>query len=239
MAGGARHVAVVIPALNEADNLSALLPEVLRLGIDRIVVGDNGSTDGTADVARSHGAEVAGAAQRGYGAACHAALQRLADDIDIVVFLDADQSDDVTLIPALIAPLAGGEADLVIGTRVAALRQRGAMTLPQRWGDRLATALIRYGWGFDYHDLGPFRAVTREALRRIDMQDRAFGWTVEMQIRAVEERLRIQQLPVPYRRRDGRSKISGTIGGVILAGYWILATTWRLYKTRAERTQAA
>lgn len=229
------RVAVIIPALNEASNLRALLPILNTLGVGQIVVGDNGSTDGSAGVARELGATVAYAPKRGYGAACFAAMERMNDEIEFVLFIDADQSDDPTLIPTLIAPIADDECDLVIGHRVANLREPGSMTLPQRFGDRLATWLIRLGWGYDYADLGPFRAIRRTSLQRIDMQDRAFGWTVEMQIRAIEERLRIRRIPVPYRRRQGRSKISGTIKGVALAGYWILSTLARLWWTRSSR----
>ena len=232
---GLSSVAIVIPALNEADNLRELLPILSQFGVGQIIVGDNGSTDGTGDVARELGAVVAYEPKRGYGAAAYAAMQKLKPAIEVVVFLDADQSDDPSLLPTLVAPILDDESDLVIGTRVPALRQRGAMTLPQRFGDWLATRLIRLGWGYAYGDLGPFRAIRRTALDKIDMKDRAFGWTIEMQIRAVEEGLRIAQLPVPYRRRKGKSKISGTLRGVFLAGYWILGTWWRLWRTRHNR----
>jgi len=229
------RVAVIIPALNEAGNLATLLPMLTRLGVGQIVVGDNASTDGTGDVARELGATVAHAPKRGYGAACDAALARMNDEIEFVVFLDADLSDEPTLLPALVQPIADDECDLVIGHRSAELREPGAMTPPQRLGDWLATRLIRLGWGYRYADLGPFRAIRRSSLERIGMRDRAFGWTVEMQVRAVEERLRIRQIPVPCRRRRGRSKISGSVKGVALAGYWILSTLARLWWTRSSR----
>ncbi len=232
------RVAVVIPALNEADNLRRLLPMLAPLRLGQIIVGDNGSTDDTASIAASLGATVEDAPDRGYGAACQAAIAGLADDIDVVVFFDADIADDPSLIPSLAAPILTGTHDLVIGNRIAALREGGSMSLPQRFGDALATHLIRFGWGYRYHDLGPFRAVRRSSLERIDMQDRRFGWTIEMQIRAIEENLRILQLPVPYRRRRGKSKISGTVKGVFLAGYWILKTWLTLYLTRSARATA-
>ncbi len=229
------RVSVIIPALNEAEALRELLPIVKRLGVGQVIVGDNGSNDGTAEVAAAHGALVASEPRRGYGAACFTAMGHLRGDTEVVVFLDADLSDDPTLLPDLARPVLEDEADLVIGNRVASMREPGAMTLPQRFGDWLATRLIRLGWGFGYHDLGPFRAIRRSSLERIDMQDRAFGWTIEMQIRAIEEGLRIRQIPVPYRRRKGKSKISGTVRGVALAGYWILTTWWRLWRSRRSR----
>lgn len=226
---------MIIPALNEAAALNVLLPILTELQLGQIIVGDNGSTDETATVARRHGATVAQEPRRGYGAACYAAMQRLRGDIDVVVFLDADLSDDPNLLPTLVAPIVAGTCDMVIGTRVAALREPGAMTLPQRFGDWLATRLIEFGWGYRYHDLGPFRAIRRASLQRIEMQDRAFGWTIEMQIRAIEEGLGIRQLPVPYRRRRGKSKISGNVYGIALAGYCILSTWWRLWRRRRRR----
>ncbi len=228
-------VAVIIPALDEAGGLRELLPLIRGVGLGCIIVGDNGSTDDTAEVSQSFGAIVAREPKRGYGAACFAAMQRVPDGAEVIVFIDADMSDDPTLIPELAGSILRDECDLVIGSRVAALRQPGSMTLPQRFGDWLATRLIRLGWGYCYADLGPFRAIRRSSLDRIDMQDRAFGWTIEMQIRAVEENLRIRQIPVPYRRRKGKSKISGTVRGVALAGYWILSTWWRLWRSRKQR----
>ncbi len=227
------RVAVIVPALNEADNLRRLLPELNDLAIGRIIVGDNGSTDATADVARQHGALVAHAPQRGYGAACHAALQLLDSDIEIVVFVNADLTDDLTLIPALVQPIIRDQCDLVIGARLPHLREPGSMSLPQRFGDRLAVCLIRWCWGYRYHDLGPFRAVRRTSLERLDMQDRAFGWTIEMQIRALQENLRIQQLPVPYRKSPTPNRIGGTIPGVTRAAVSILSTWWRLWRKGA------
>lgn len=226
---------VVIPALNEAGNLRRLLPRLAALGIGQVVVGDNGSTDGTGAVAKELGATVADAPVRGYGSACAAAISALNDTVEVVVFLDADDADDASLLPALVEPVLNDQADLVIGTRVGAMCERGAMSLPQQFGDWLATRLIRFGWEYEYGDLGPFRAIRRSSLEAIEMRDRAFGWTIEMQIRAVELGLRIWQLPVPYRRRRGKSKISGTVRGVTLAGYWILTTWGRLWWTRKQR----
>lgn len=228
-------VAVIIPALNEESALRELLPILHDFELGRLIVADNGSTDGTARVAREHGATVVSEPRRGYGAACQAGISVLDDRTQVVLFLDADLSDDPTRLPDLLDPILNGDADMTIGARLAELREPGAMTLPQRFGNGLAVRLIRAGWGHRYQDLGPFRAIRASSLRRIGMRDRAFGWTIEMQIRAVEERLRIIEIPLAYRRRKGVSKISGTLRGVVLAGYWILTTWARLWFSKSSR----
>lgn len=227
-----QRVAVIIPALNEADGLRRALPALQRLAVGRIIVADNGSTDDTAAVARAHGATVILEPQRGYGAACQAGIAALTPRDEVVVFMDADASDDPDALPRLVEPILSGRADLVIGCRDPAQCESGALTLQQRWGNWLAGRLIRLRWGYGFRDLGPFRAIRRDSLTRLAMSDRAFGWTVEMQIRALQEKLRIVQIDVPYRRRVGKSKISGTIKGTLLAGYWILKTIARLWFRR-------
>ncbi|MFQ5424644.1 MAG: glycosyltransferase family 2 protein [Phycisphaerae bacterium] len=227
-----RRVGVVIPALNEEASLRLLLPELVRHGLGQIVVGDNGSTDATAAVAREHGCTVAHAPRRGYGAACWEAMQALDSGVDVVLFVDADCSDDLSRIPDVVGPVLCGDADLVIATRDAPTVEAGALTLQQRWGNHLAVSLIRFHWGYRYRDLGPFRAISRAALDQIAMRDRAYGWTVEMQIRAIQEGLRIRQVSVHYKRRVGESKIAGTVRGTIKAGYWILATILRHWMRR-------
>ena len=236
------QVAVIIPALNEADNLATLLPMLSSMNLGQIIVCDNGSTDATPQAVRDAGAHWVYEPVRGYGSACHAGIVALADSITIVVFVDADLSDDPQRLPELVTPIAQGECDFVLGARVASLREPGSTSAPQRVGNWLVPKLIRWCWGYQYMDMGPFRAIRRDSLEAIDMRDRAFGWTIEMQVRAVELRLRIREIPVPYRRRlKGRSKISGTLRGVFLAAYWILRTCFTLWVTKRRRcsSQAA
>ena len=221
-------IALVIPALDEESAIGPLLDAVDRTLVQDILVGDNGSRDGTADVARSRGAQVVTVEERGYGAACAGALTLLPPDTDIVVFMDADGSDDPSEIPRLLAPIRTGSADLVIGSRALGTVEKGALTPQQRFGNWLATRLIARIYGYRYTDLGPFRAVRRELLDRIGMRDRRYGWTVEMQVRALQLGARISEVPVTYRKRVGRSKISGTLSGVVKAGWWILYTIFKL-----------
>jgi len=218
------HVALIIPALDEESAIGALLDGVDRTLVRQIIIGDNGSRDNTAEVARGRGATVVNVAERGYGAACAGALTQIADDTDIVLFMDADGSDDPGEIPLLLAPIESGEADLVIGSRALGVVERGALTPQQRFGNWLATRLIALLYRHRYTDLGPFRAIRRELLDRIAMRDRRYGWTVEMQVRALQLGARVAEVPVKYRKRIGRSKISGTVSGVIKAGWWILYT---------------
>lgn len=196
--------------------------------LSQIIVVDNGSSDRTAAVAASLGAMVVAEPRRGYGQACRAGLAHLAPDTDIVVFLDADGSDVPGEVERLLEPILADEADLVIGSRVLGQAELGALTWQQRWGNRLATTLIRLLFGFCYTDLGPFRAIRRARLHELAMQDRNYGWTVEMQLKALRRGLRVQEVPVSYRRRVGQSKISGTAKGALLAGAKILWTIVRL-----------
>jgi len=223
-------VALVIPALDEERSLALVLAELPRARLREVVVVDNGSTDLTADVARSAGATVVLEKRRGYGAACLAGLAHLrANPPDVVGFLDADHSDDPADLEHVLAPLERGEADLVIGSRVLGERERGAFTPVQAFGNALAAALLRIGFGARVTDLGPFRAIRWEALERLRMRDRDYGWTVEMQARALRAGLTVVEVPVRYRRRRlGRSKVTGTLRGVIGAGWKILFTIARV-----------
>lgn len=216
-------IAVIIPALNEQDGIAEVLADI-PCWVDQIIVADNGSTDQTVTVARQHNADIALAPLRGYGSACLAGIGAL-EPCDIVVFVDGDYSDYPDQMDRLVRPIIDQQAQLVIGSRALGQCAPGAMTLPQRIGNKLACFMIRRIWGRTYTDLGPFRALTRDALALIDMQDRAFGWTVEMQLKAILHQLRVLEVPVDYRARlTGRSKVSGTIKGVILAGTTIIGT---------------
>ena len=220
-----RKVAVVIPALNEAESLPGVLRDV-PLFVDRVVVCDNGSSDGTFEVAASfappHRMVVVRELRRGYGRACLKALSALKDE-ELVVFLDADGSDDAGVMGRLLDPLLDG-ADLCVSNRFTEQLQPGALSIPQVFGNKLAVFLVRLFWGFRYEDLGPFRAVRRTALERLNMCDTTYGWTIEMQVKAVTFGLRIAQVDVPYRaRKGGKSKISGTFSGVVLAGAKIVS----------------
>lgn len=219
------EIAVIMPALNEEASIGGVvtgvrkaLPETLK----QVIVVDNGCMDRTVSVAQAAGAMVVIEAQRGYGAACLTGIAWLDDDIDIVLFVDSDGSDIVADAPKIVAPIIKGKADLVIGSRSLGEMERGAMTPPQRFGNWLAPFLVRLIWGVHYTDLGPFRAIRRKSLEALAMQDRDFGWTIEMQVRAAKLGIRTIEVPTGYRRRIGISKISGTVDGVVKAGVKIL-----------------
>jgi glycosyltransferase involved in cell wall biosynthesis len=224
-------IAFIIPALNEEAALAPML-DGLRVVLDAaasvdadIVVVDNGSRDGTADVARKHGARVVNEPRRGYGQACLAGIAALSQSTEIVVFLDADGSDDPEDLVRLLAPIRDGAADLVLGSRTIAARTARAFTPQQAFGNWLATGLMRSFFGARYTDLGPFRVIRREALERLQMRDTNFGWTIEMQIKAHRAGLRVLEIPVNYRKRiAGESKISGNFMGTLRAGWKILWT---------------
>lgn len=232
------RVAVVIPALNEAESIGRVVRELSRAVLEtqvagcRVIVADNGSTDGTAEEARRAGATVVHALRRGYGTACLAALAALVPGEETVLFADGDGSDDPGDVAALLGPLQRDEADLVLGSRALGerlgLTEEGALTVPQRFGNQLATTLLRLVYGYHFSDLGPLRAIRREALELLGMDDPDFGWTVQMQARAARAGLRVREVPVRYRRRTtGESKVSGNLRGSVLAGTIILSTLAR------------
>lgn len=215
-----KRIAVVIPAQNEAKAIAKVIADVPEW-VDQIVVADNGSSDDTAALAQGAGADVISEPEPGYGAACLAGIAA-AEGADIFVFLDGDYSDYPEEMAKLVDPIAADDVDLVIGSRVTGEREAHALLPQQRFGNWLATTLIRLIWGQCYTDLGPFRAIDADRLKALAMADRNFGWTVEMQIRALEEGLRVIEVPVSYRCRIGTSKVSGTVRGTALAGCKIL-----------------
>ncbi|MBT5900727.1 MAG: glycosyltransferase family 2 protein [Opitutaceae bacterium] len=225
-------IQVIIPALDEEATIGGVVVSLREQGLTRIRVVDNGSEDCTAEVAREAGAEVLSEPARGYGRACWRGYQQLDPAVKWILFCDADGSDDLADVARLIAEAQQG-ADFVLGNRRASAAARGAMTPVQQFGNGLATTLINWGWRQNYGDLGPLRLVGRALLERIDMKDRGFGWTIEMQVRAAEEAANIVEIPVGYRRRGGgRSKISGTVRGSVAAGTIILTTLGYLWLNR-------
>jgi hypothetical protein len=221
-------IQVIIPVLNEEDAIAPIIHTLQAYGLSRIRVVDNGSTDASATRSQAAGAEVIHEPRQGYGQACWRGLQHLPKTCEWVLFCDGDGSDDLKDLPLFLDAME--EADFILGNRRATVPGRAAMTPIQNFGNGLATSLIRLGWGYRYQDLGPLRLIRREALEQIQMSDRGFGWTVEMQARAVELGLSICEIPVGYRRRQGgRSKISGTFRGSIQAGSIILGTLSNLY----------
>lgn len=225
-------VIVLIPAWNEEGAIGRVIADLPEAWHRRVIVADNNSTDYTADVARKFGATVVPAPRQGYGAACLAAIDAVLalpqrEQPRVVAFIDADYSDHAEQLPLIVGPVLDGHADFVLGSRMLRRQPRGAL-LPQAvFGNRLACFLIRLLFGRRYSDLGPFRAIRWDALRRLGMRDTNFGWTVEMQIKAVRAGLRIVEVPVDYRPRVGHSKITGTLSGAVRAGYKILWTIFR------------
>ncbi len=220
-----RRIGVVIPALNEERAIGRVLAD-LPAWVDRIVVVDNGSSDRTGAVARAAGAQVVLEPERGYGAACLAGIDHCAD-MDIIVFIDGDYSDYPQDLERIVAPILSGDCDFVVGSRAAGEARAGALTPQQRFGNWFACKLMNVFWRTCYTDLGPFRAIDARALQALQMQDRAYGWTIEMQIKAALAGLAIGEVPVRYRPRIGVSKISGTLKGAAMAGITILSLIGR------------
>jgi glycosyltransferase involved in cell wall biosynthesis len=219
------RVVVVIPAVDEEQAIGRVLADVPRW-VSQVIVVDNGSRDRTADVAAAAGATVVREPRRGYGQACLAGVGAAAD-ADVLVFLDGDYSDHPEQLADLLGPILRGEADLVIGSRTLGRRAPGAHPWHAVLGTRLCVSLMNRLIGTAATDLGPFRAITAPGLRRLAMRDRDFGWTVEMQVKARRQGLRVCEVPVDYRPRIGRSKVSGTLGGSLRAGAKILGTIAR------------
>lgn len=220
-------VDLIIPVLNEEASIGLVLKALPREWLRHVIVCDNGSSDNTMQIAASGGAVVLQETNRGYGNACLKGMEFIAQqDIppDIVVFLDGDYSDFPEELPAIIKPIIGQKADLVIGARSKEMREAGSMTPQQIFGNWLACRMIYTLYGHTFTDLGPFRAIAYQKLLELNMCDRNYGWTVEMQVKALKKQLKIMEVPVHYRKRKGYSKVSGTVKGTIGAGYKIIKT---------------
>jgi glycosyltransferase involved in cell wall biosynthesis len=219
------RVAIIIPALNEEATIASVVTRVPKNIADQIIVVDNASTDATAELANAAGARVVYEPRKGYGAACNAGLQA-ASEADVVVFMDGDGVVDPIQITDLLAPISANEADLVLGSRTRGRREPGALLIHARFGNWLASQLMRWLYGLRVTDLGPFRAIRSKVLLALDMEEMTYGWPTEMMVKAAKRGYRIMEVPVDYfRRAGGRSKISGTLRGTIMAGYYILRTT--------------
>jgi len=227
------NISVIIPVFNEEESLPKVLHDLPRHLIDEIIVVNNGCTDQTPEIAQKCGCHVVDEPQRGYGQACLSGMLALKSATDIVVFIDGDHSDHGEQLEKLIAPILNEGVDFVIGSRALGHREKGAMTPQAFYGNKLACFLMKWFWNVQYSDLGPFRAIKYDALKKLGMVDQNFGWTIEMQIKAVECGLKIKEIPVDYRKRLGKSKISGTLKGTILAGEKILRIIFK-YKFQRQ-----
>ncbi|PEN13656.1 UDP-glucose--dolichyl-phosphate glucosyltransferase [Longibacter salinarum] len=232
-------ILVIIPAFNEARAIAQVIGDVPDR-VDEVVVVNNASTDETEDNARAAGATVLTEPKQGYGYACLRGIEYArARQPDIVVFLDGDYSDHPDEMGRLLKPILNDEADFVVGSRIRGEAEPGAMLPQARIGNRLACTLMQWIWGARYTDLGPFRAIRFRDLLALDMQDQTFGWTIEMQIKAIEAGLRICEVPVSYRKRVGVSKITGTLSGTVKASAKILWTIFRFALRRGKNVPLA
>ena len=222
------QVSIIIPALNEAESIGQVVAEMPWDQIAECIVVDNGSTDGTAEIARAGGARVI-TSPRGYGAACMAGSLAASSESDILVYMDGDGSDIIADLPRLVGPIAAGEADFVIGSRIKGNREAGSMLPSQVFAGRLVGTLLRIFQGVHYTDMGPFRAIRRSSLEGMGMSELTYGWNLEMQIKAAQQGLRIREITVDYRRRiGGVSKVSGDWKASVKAAARILEVLWRV-----------
>jgi glycosyltransferase involved in cell wall biosynthesis len=219
------NISLIIPALNEVESIAQVLAVIPRQYLCEILVVDGGSTDGTVELARQHGTRIIHEGRPGYGRACATGVAESRGEV--IVFMDADGADDPSHLPELIEPIRAGQADLVLGSRLAGKLEAGAMPWHQRFGNQLSATLIRRLYNLHVTDLSPFRAVLRTRLIELNMEEMTYGWPTEMITKAARRGWRIVEVPVDYRRRlGGRSKISGTLKGSVLATYAILRTIW-------------
>ncbi|UOY08211.1 glycosyltransferase family 2 protein [Muricauda sp. SCSIO 64092] len=217
-------IKVIIPAFNEADSIAHVIADIPKM-VSEIIVVDNDSTDATAQNAREAGSTLLQENRKGYGYACLCGMHYIENQSkqpDIIVFLDGDYSDYPEDLIKIVDPILNENMDFVIGARKKALREPGSMTPQQVFGNQLATFLMRLFFRAKFTDLGPFRAIKYEKLKELDMQDKTYGWTVEMQLKALRKKLAYKEVPVRYKRRIGVSKVSGTVKGTIFAGVKIL-----------------
>ena len=217
--------AVIIPAFNEEQSISKVIDEIPKQLVEEIIVVNNNSTDRTGSIAEQAGATVLFESFKGYGASCLKGIEYIkSKPVDVVVFLDGDFSDYPGEMEKLLAPIINDDYDFVLGSRVLGKREKGALPVQSRIGSIIAGFLIQLFWGVKFTDLGPFRAIKFEKLVSLGMKDKWFGWTVEMQIKAAKKYLKILEVPVSYRKRIGKSKVTGTVKGSVMAGVIILKT---------------
>jgi len=220
-------IVVIIPALNEEESLPKVLKDIPEY-VDETIVVDNGSTDSTITVADNNGATVLTEVEKGYGAACLKAIDYIKNkNYDIIVFLDGDYSDFPEEMNLLIEPIIKDNYEVVIGSRILGKREKGAMLPQALFGNWLASFLIKLFWNYKFTDLGPFRAVKYSSFLKLNMQDRNYGWTVELQIKAAKQKMKCMEVPVSYRKRIGKSKVTGTLKGTAKASFKILYLIFR------------
>lgn len=218
------NIKVIIPAYNEEDSIALVIKDIPNI-VSEIIVIDNNSTDATPITAKNAGATVLSETRKGYGYACLKGMEYIANQStkpDIIVFLDGDFSDYPEELTKIVAPIIDNNIDFVVGSRVKELREKNSMTPQQVFGNWLATTLMKVFFGAKFTDLGPFRAIKYQKLLDLNMQDKTYGWTIEMQLKSIKQKLTYIEVPVNYKKRIGVSKVSGTIKGTIFAGIKIL-----------------